>query len=169
MTIDLSLRNIFGYFTLKTELMNFQKETICSLWFSGLSSALSRCLHELRPHGGRPLSCLLFCDNHKRQDPEWVNTRWLYFPVTDHVWLLFLSSVQSNLNCSSKGSFLALSDNRSRSEPGAEALVHCFLELFTDHQVIAALHKLLLLLFFWHYNSDETFHIAYYAPRMYYM
>ncbi|KAK5867892.1 hypothetical protein PBY51_012348 [Eleginops maclovinus] len=29
-----------------------------------------RCLHELRPHGGRPLSCLLFCDNHKRQDPE---------------------------------------------------------------------------------------------------
>ncbi|XP_061577120.1 enhancer of mRNA-decapping protein 4 isoform X1 [Cololabis saira] len=31
---------------------------------------LYRCLHELRPHGGRPLSCLLFCDNHKRQDPE---------------------------------------------------------------------------------------------------
>ncbi|XP_071059553.1 enhancer of mRNA-decapping protein 4 isoform X2 [Pseudochaenichthys georgianus] len=31
---------------------------------------VSRCLHELRPHGGRPLSCLLFCDNHKRQDPE---------------------------------------------------------------------------------------------------
>uniref|UniRef100_A0A3P9QD26 Enhancer of mRNA-decapping protein 4 n=1 Tax=Poecilia reticulata TaxID=8081 RepID=A0A3P9QD26_POERE len=29
-----------------------------------------RCLHELRPHEGRPLSCLLFCDNHKRQDPE---------------------------------------------------------------------------------------------------
>ncbi|XP_034542181.1 enhancer of mRNA-decapping protein 4 isoform X2 [Notolabrus celidotus] len=29
-----------------------------------------KCLHELRPHGGRPLSCLLFCDNHKRQDPE---------------------------------------------------------------------------------------------------
>uniref|UniRef100_A0A3Q3GYX5 Enhancer of mRNA-decapping protein 4 n=1 Tax=Kryptolebias marmoratus TaxID=37003 RepID=A0A3Q3GYX5_KRYMA len=29
-----------------------------------------RCLHELRPHGRRPLSCLLFCDNHKRQDPE---------------------------------------------------------------------------------------------------
>uniref|UniRef100_A0A3B4AWZ9 Enhancer of mRNA-decapping protein 4 n=1 Tax=Periophthalmus magnuspinnatus TaxID=409849 RepID=A0A3B4AWZ9_9GOBI len=29
-----------------------------------------RCLHELRPHGGQPLSCLLFCDNHKRQDPE---------------------------------------------------------------------------------------------------
>ncbi|MEQ2209908.1 enhancer of mRNA decapping 4, partial [Xenoophorus captivus] len=31
---------------------------------------MPRCLHELRPHGGRPLSCLLFCDNHKRQDPE---------------------------------------------------------------------------------------------------
>ncbi|XP_029009818.1 enhancer of mRNA-decapping protein 4 [Betta splendens] len=29
-----------------------------------------RCLHELRPHGGCPLSCLLFCDNHKRQDPD---------------------------------------------------------------------------------------------------
>uniref|UniRef100_A0A1A8FP82 Enhancer of mRNA-decapping protein 4 n=2 Tax=Nothobranchius korthausae TaxID=1143690 RepID=A0A1A8FP82_9TELE len=29
-----------------------------------------RCLHELRAHGGRPVSCLLFCDNHKRQDPE---------------------------------------------------------------------------------------------------
>ncbi|XP_019964381.1 enhancer of mRNA-decapping protein 4 isoform X1 [Paralichthys olivaceus] len=29
-----------------------------------------RCLHELQPHGGRPLSCLLFCDNHKRQDPD---------------------------------------------------------------------------------------------------
>lgn len=35
---------------------------------------LSRCLHELQPHGGRPLSCLLFCDNHKRQDPELVYT-----------------------------------------------------------------------------------------------
>ncbi|XP_060892264.1 enhancer of mRNA-decapping protein 4 isoform X1 [Labrus mixtus] len=33
-------------------------------------SLFHRCLHELRPHGGRPLSCLLFCDNHKRQDPE---------------------------------------------------------------------------------------------------
>ncbi|KAM8892968.1 enhancer of mRNA-decapping protein 4 isoform 3-T3 [Spinachia spinachia] len=29
-----------------------------------------RCLHELRPHGGHPVSCLLFCDNHKRQDPD---------------------------------------------------------------------------------------------------
>ncbi|XP_051916767.1 enhancer of mRNA-decapping protein 4 isoform X1 [Hippocampus zosterae] len=29
-----------------------------------------RCLHEFRPHGGHPLSCLLFCDNHKRQDPD---------------------------------------------------------------------------------------------------
>ncbi|CAG5958441.1 unnamed protein product [Menidia menidia] len=34
-----------------------------------------RCLHELQPHGGRPLSCLLFCDNHKRQDPELVPQR----------------------------------------------------------------------------------------------
>ncbi|XP_039183452.1 enhancer of mRNA-decapping protein 4 isoform X2 [Crotalus tigris] len=30
----------------------------------------SRCLHEWKPHEGRPLSCLLFCDNHKKQDPE---------------------------------------------------------------------------------------------------
>ncbi|KAL7878835.1 hypothetical protein AOLI_G00098090 [Acnodon oligacanthus] len=29
-----------------------------------------RCLHEWQPHSGRPLSCLLFCDNHKKQDPE---------------------------------------------------------------------------------------------------
>ncbi|XP_051953826.1 enhancer of mRNA-decapping protein 4-like [Xyrauchen texanus] len=29
-----------------------------------------RCLHEWQPHNGGPLSCLLFCDNHKRQDPE---------------------------------------------------------------------------------------------------
>ncbi|XP_061102510.1 enhancer of mRNA-decapping protein 4 isoform X3 [Conger conger] len=29
-----------------------------------------RCLHEWRPHGGKPLSCLLFCDNHKKQDPD---------------------------------------------------------------------------------------------------
>ncbi|NWS89940.1 EDC4 protein, partial [Toxostoma redivivum] len=29
-----------------------------------------RCLHEWKPHNGRPLSCLLFCDNHKKQDPE---------------------------------------------------------------------------------------------------
>lgn len=29
-----------------------------------------RCLHEWLPHGGRPLSCLLFCDNHKKQDPD---------------------------------------------------------------------------------------------------
>uniref|UniRef100_A0A3Q0S4P3 Enhancer of mRNA-decapping protein 4 n=1 Tax=Amphilophus citrinellus TaxID=61819 RepID=A0A3Q0S4P3_AMPCI len=37
-----------------------------------------RCLHELRPHGGRPLSCLLFCDNHKRQDPESVFPFWRF-------------------------------------------------------------------------------------------
>ncbi|XP_056137457.1 enhancer of mRNA-decapping protein 4 isoform X2 [Lampris incognitus] len=29
-----------------------------------------RCLHEWLPHGGHPLSCLLFCDNHKKQDPD---------------------------------------------------------------------------------------------------
>ncbi|KAL4613659.1 enhancer of mRNA-decapping protein 4-like [Arapaima gigas] len=29
-----------------------------------------RCLHDWRPHDGRPLSCLLFCDNHKKQDPD---------------------------------------------------------------------------------------------------
>ncbi|XP_064436409.1 enhancer of mRNA-decapping protein 4 isoform X2 [Mirounga angustirostris] len=29
-----------------------------------------RCLHEWKPHDGRSLSCLLFCDNHKKQDPE---------------------------------------------------------------------------------------------------
>uniref|UniRef100_A0A8C1GJ50 Enhancer of mRNA-decapping protein 4 n=1 Tax=Cyprinus carpio TaxID=7962 RepID=A0A8C1GJ50_CYPCA len=29
-----------------------------------------RCLHEWQPHNGRPLSCLLFCDDHKKQDPE---------------------------------------------------------------------------------------------------
>uniref|UniRef100_A0A3B3R8C7 Enhancer of mRNA-decapping protein 4 n=1 Tax=Paramormyrops kingsleyae TaxID=1676925 RepID=A0A3B3R8C7_9TELE len=29
-----------------------------------------RCLLEWKPHDGRPLSCLLFCDNHKQQDPE---------------------------------------------------------------------------------------------------
>ncbi|XP_014454759.2 enhancer of mRNA-decapping protein 4 isoform X2 [Alligator mississippiensis] len=29
-----------------------------------------RCLHEWKPHDGKPLSCLLFCDNHKKQDPE---------------------------------------------------------------------------------------------------
>ncbi|KAM5138290.1 enhancer of mRNA-decapping protein 4 [Mantella aurantiaca] len=29
-----------------------------------------RCLHEWKPHTGRPVSCLLFCDNHKKQDPE---------------------------------------------------------------------------------------------------
>uniref|UniRef100_A0A3B3R512 Enhancer of mRNA-decapping protein 4 n=1 Tax=Paramormyrops kingsleyae TaxID=1676925 RepID=A0A3B3R512_9TELE len=31
---------------------------------------VSRCLLEWKPHDGRPLSCLLFCDNHKQQDPE---------------------------------------------------------------------------------------------------
>ncbi|XP_057203954.1 enhancer of mRNA-decapping protein 4 isoform X2 [Triplophysa rosa] len=29
-----------------------------------------RCLHEWQPHNGQPLSCLLFCDNHKKQDPD---------------------------------------------------------------------------------------------------
>ncbi|KPP76275.1 enhancer of mRNA-decapping protein 4-like, partial [Scleropages formosus] len=32
--------------------------------------SLSLCLHEWKPHSGRPLSCLLFCDNHKKQDPD---------------------------------------------------------------------------------------------------
>ncbi|KAJ8417904.1 hypothetical protein AAFF_G00227470 [Aldrovandia affinis] len=29
-----------------------------------------RCLHEWKPHSGKPLSCLLFCDNHKKQDQD---------------------------------------------------------------------------------------------------
>ncbi|XP_063053515.1 enhancer of mRNA-decapping protein 4 isoform X3 [Engraulis encrasicolus] len=29
-----------------------------------------KCLHEWQPHKGRSLSCLLFCDNHKKQDPD---------------------------------------------------------------------------------------------------
>uniref|UniRef100_A0A672M9J9 Enhancer of mRNA-decapping protein 4 n=1 Tax=Sinocyclocheilus grahami TaxID=75366 RepID=A0A672M9J9_SINGR len=33
-------------------------------------TTFSTCLHEWQPHNGRPLSCLLFCDNHKKQDPE---------------------------------------------------------------------------------------------------
>uniref|UniRef100_A0A672VAF9 Enhancer of mRNA-decapping protein 4 n=1 Tax=Strigops habroptila TaxID=2489341 RepID=A0A672VAF9_STRHB len=36
-----------------------------------------RCLHEWKPHDGRPLSCLLFCDNHKKQDPEFPFWRFL--------------------------------------------------------------------------------------------
>ncbi|KAM4618939.1 enhancer of mRNA-decapping protein 4 isoform 2-T2 [Polymixia lowei] len=36
-----------------------------------------RCLHEWLPHGGRPLSCLLFCDNHKKQDPDVAFWRFL--------------------------------------------------------------------------------------------
>ncbi|XP_012687843.2 enhancer of mRNA-decapping protein 4 isoform X2 [Clupea harengus] len=32
--------------------------------------ANKKCLHEWQPHNGRPLSCLLFCDNHKKQDPD---------------------------------------------------------------------------------------------------
>ncbi|KAM4018271.1 enhancer of mRNA-decapping protein 4 isoform 2-T2 [Anomaloglossus baeobatrachus] len=29
-----------------------------------------RCLHEWKPHNGSPVSCLLFCDNHRKQDPD---------------------------------------------------------------------------------------------------
>uniref|UniRef100_A0A4W4HE44 Enhancer of mRNA-decapping protein 4 n=1 Tax=Electrophorus electricus TaxID=8005 RepID=A0A4W4HE44_ELEEL len=36
-----------------------------------------RCLHEWQPHNGRPLSCLLFCDNHKKQDPDMPFWRFL--------------------------------------------------------------------------------------------
>lgn len=55
-----------------------------------------------------------------------------------HVKLLFDSwSVNSSLSSPlSQGSFLAVPDNWSGSEPGAENVVHCFLDLFTDHQVI---------------------------------
>lgn len=108
-----------------------------------------RCLHELRPHGGRPLSCLLFCDNHKRQDPELVyagaradftrcHVQIQHVPAAGAPLILFLLS--SALLCSSQGSFLAVFDNRSRSEPGVEDVVHRFLDLFTDHQVIASVH-----------------------------
>ncbi|XP_019912371.2 enhancer of mRNA-decapping protein 4 isoform X2 [Esox lucius] len=37
---------------------------------SPLPGFFHRCLHEWQPHNGGPLSCLLFCDNHKKQDPE---------------------------------------------------------------------------------------------------
>jgi len=29
-----------------------------------------RCLHQWRPHGGRPISCLFFLDDHKNYQPE---------------------------------------------------------------------------------------------------
>lgn len=76
-------RHLLSHVTLKYECGLFFCLTYsarnCACGFSHhlcvfLSSPLSRCLHELRPHGGRPLSCLLFCDNHKRQDPESVPT-----------------------------------------------------------------------------------------------
>ncbi|XP_064807998.1 enhancer of mRNA-decapping protein 4-like isoform X1 [Oncorhynchus masou masou] len=37
---------------------------------SPLPGFFHRCLHEWQPHNGNPLSCLLFCDNHKKQDPD---------------------------------------------------------------------------------------------------
>lgn len=29
-----------------------------------------RCLHKWQPHGGKPLSCLFFLDNHKNYNSE---------------------------------------------------------------------------------------------------
>lgn len=29
-----------------------------------------RCLHQWRPHGGRPISCLFFLDDHKNYQPK---------------------------------------------------------------------------------------------------
>lgn len=124
-----------------------------SMWFSHLCPLFTfafflknRCLHELRPHGGRPLSCLLFCDNHKRQDPEWVCTHklkvqiyhrlswWVFIQV--HLCVFFLLIDNSvPFYFSLQGSFLAISDNWSWPKPGVEDVVHCFLDLFTNHQV----------------------------------
>ncbi|XP_078608000.1 enhancer of mRNA-decapping protein 4-like isoform X2 [Branchiostoma floridae x Branchiostoma japonicum] len=36
-----------------------------------------RCLHKWQPHGGQPLSCLLFLDNHKLADPNMPFWRFL--------------------------------------------------------------------------------------------
>uniref|UniRef100_A0AAX7VWB5 Enhancer of mRNA-decapping protein 4 n=1 Tax=Astatotilapia calliptera TaxID=8154 RepID=A0AAX7VWB5_ASTCA len=67
-----------------------------------------RCLHELRPHGGRPLSCLLFCDNHKRQDPElsW----WVFIQVfsPDPLNSSTLPSLKASLDLSAE--YLILTD-----------------------------------------------------------
>ncbi|XP_067091663.1 enhancer of mRNA-decapping protein 4 isoform X1 [Osmerus mordax] len=40
------------------------------IYIEGQDQPRSMCLHEWQPHGGNPLSCLLFCDNHKKQDPD---------------------------------------------------------------------------------------------------
>lgn len=53
-----------GQIPLFSFLIYHSTHTWCFLWF------FPRCLHEWKPHDGRPLSCLLFCDNHKKQDPE---------------------------------------------------------------------------------------------------
>ncbi|XP_043096643.1 enhancer of mRNA-decapping protein 4-like [Puntigrus tetrazona] len=58
-----------------------------------------RCLHEWQPHNGRPLSCLLFCDNHKKQDPEFSPD-----PFNSSV----LPSLKASLDLSAE--FLILSD-----------------------------------------------------------
>ena len=34
------------------------------------NQAQPRCLHQWRPHGGRPISCLFFLDDHKTYHPE---------------------------------------------------------------------------------------------------
>lgn len=34
------------------------------------SQLQSRCLHQWRPHGGRPISCLFFLDDHKNYQSE---------------------------------------------------------------------------------------------------
>lgn len=69
---------------------------------------------------------------------------WL-FPV--HICISFFSSLPPLvLSPPLQSSFLEVSDNRSRSEPGAEDVVHCFLDLFTDHQVSIHLNKFLAIL-----------------------
>uniref|UniRef100_A0A4W3KH63 Enhancer of mRNA-decapping protein 4 n=1 Tax=Callorhinchus milii TaxID=7868 RepID=A0A4W3KH63_CALMI len=90
-----------------------------------------RCLHEWKPHDGRPLSCLLFCDNHKKQDPDvpfwrflitgadqnrelkmWCTVSWTCLQTIRFMPDLFNTSVQPSLKASLdlSAEYLILSD-----------------------------------------------------------
>uniref|UniRef100_A0A4W3K4E8 Enhancer of mRNA-decapping protein 4 n=1 Tax=Callorhinchus milii TaxID=7868 RepID=A0A4W3K4E8_CALMI len=85
----------------------------------------------LNPHDGRPLSCLLFCDNHKKQDPDvpfwrflitgadqnrelkmWCTVSWTCLQTIRFMPDLFNTSVQPSLKASLdlSAEYLILSD-----------------------------------------------------------
>ncbi|XP_059507615.1 enhancer of mRNA-decapping protein 4 isoform X2 [Stegostoma tigrinum] len=107
-----------------------------------------RCLHEWKPHDGRPLSCLLFCDNHKKQDPDVPFWRFLITGADQNRELKMWCTV--SWTCLQTIRFLPDSFN-TNVYPSLKAS----LDLSAEYLILSDIQRKVLYVMELHQNQDE--------------